>query len=231
MIRRYSSSTQQRVDSGLRQYMLNIYSYMGLGLALTGVIAFLISTASVQIKSVFSGLAIFSMFGTLGIVLYFNFAFQRITFSTAQALFWAFSALMGISLFGIFDAYTMASIGRTFFITAATFGSATLYGYVTQRDLSSMGSFLFMGLIGIIIASVVNMFLGSSALGFAISIIGVLVFTGLTIYDTQKLRYIYYQLPSDGVLKNKVAILGALSLYLDVINIFLLLLRLIGDRK
>ena len=148
----------------------------------------------------------------------------------AQTTFWIYAALLGVSLASIFLVYTMASITQVFFITAATFGTMSLWGYTTQRDLTSMGSFLMMGLIGIIIASVVNIFLASSALGFAISIIGVLVFTGLTAYDTQKIKEMY-TVNDDGTIAGRKAIMGALSLYLDFLNLFLMLLRLFGDRR
>jgi hypothetical protein len=170
------------------------------------------------------------MLAPLAMVFAISAGINRFKPATSQMLFWVFSALMGISLSSIFLVYTHTSIVRVFFITAATFGATSLWGYTTKRDLTGMGSFLFMGLIGIIIASVVNMFFASSALQFAISIIGVLVFTGLTAYDTQKIKEMY-SVADDGTALGRKAVMGALSLYLDFINLFLMLLRLFGNSR
>jgi FtsH-binding integral membrane protein len=170
------------------------------------------------------------MLAPLGMVLVLSFGINRLSAATAQLLFWVYSALMGISLSTIFVLYTGASVTQVFFVTAATFGAMSLYGYTTKRDLTGWGSFLFMGLIGIIIASVVGFFVQSSALQFVISVAGVLIFTGLTAYDTQKIKEIYY-VGDDGTVTGRKAIMGALNLYLDFINLFLMLLRLMGNRR
>ena len=170
------------------------------------------------------------MLAPLGLVMFFSFRIQKMSASSAQALFWVFAAAMGLSLGSIFLVYTAESVARVFFITAATFGAMSLYGYTTKRSLAGMGSFLFMGLIGIIIASVVNIFIGSSALQFAISVIGVLVFVGLTAYDTQRIKE-SYSVHMNGEMAAKTAVFGALRLYLDFINLFLMLLRLFGNQR
>jgi FtsH-binding integral membrane protein len=166
----------------------------------------------------------------LGMVFFLSFRIQKMSVSAAQTTFWVFATLMGVSLATLFAVYTAESITRVFFITAATFGAMSLYGYTTKRDLTAMGSFLFMGLIGIIIAMVVNIFLQSSAIQFAVSVLGVLIFVGLTAYDTQKIKEMYY-VGDDGTVAGRKAIMGALSLYLDFINLFLMLLRLFGNRN
>ena len=166
----------------------------------------------------------------LGIVFYMSFGINKMSASKAQTVFWIFAALMGASLSSIFIVYTMPSIARVFFITSATFGAMSLYGYTTKKDLTGWGSFLMMGLIGIIIASIVNIFLKSSAMHFIISIFGVLVFVGLTAYDTQKIKHMYYASDS-GEVMGKKAVMGALTLYLDFINLFIMLLRLFGQRR
>jgi FtsH-binding integral membrane protein len=217
------------IDVGLRQYMLRVYNYMTGGLAVTGIVAYLVSTSATLMQTIYgTPLAWVVMLAPIGFVLFFSFRIQKMSVVAAQAVFWAFAAAMGLSLSYIFAVYTGASIARVFFITAGTFAAMSLYGYTTKRDLTAWGSFLFMGLIGIIIASVVNMFLASSALNFAISVIGVLVFVGLTAYDTQKIKETY--LESDGAaVMAKKAIMGALNLYLDFINLFIMLLRLFGS--
>jgi len=183
------------------------------------------------------GVAVFSgplmwvlVFAPVALVFLLSFGIQRMSVPAAQATFWGYSALMGLSLASIFVVYTSESIARVFFISAATFAAMSLYGYTTKRDLTGFGSFLFMGLIGIVIASIVNIFLNSSGLGFAISILGVLIFVGLTAYDTQKIKEMYY-VGDDGTVAGRKAIMGALALYLDFINLFLMLLRLFGDRR
>ena len=220
-----------QIDVGLRRYMLSVYNYMAGGLAVTGIIAFLISTSpQLQMAIWGSPLRYVAIFAPLVVVLFFSFRIQKMSFGAAQLTYWAYAALNGVSLSFIFIAYTQTSIARVFFITAATFAAMSLYGYTTRRDLSGFGSFLFMGLIGIIIASLVNIFLQSSAMSFAISVIGVLVFVGLTAYDTQKIKE-WYVAADDGATMGKKAIFGALNLYLDFINLFLMLLRLFGSSR
>ena len=218
-------------DEGLRRHMLRVYNYMGLGLVLTGAVVFLVASTPAIYQPIFgTPLKWVVMLAPLAFVFFFSFRIHAISAGTAQMLFWAFCALMGLSLASVFLVFTGTSIARTFFITAAMFGATSLYGYTTKRDLSQFGSFLFMGLIGIVIASVVNLFIGSSALQFAISIIGVLVFTGLTAYDTQNIKEQYAK--SFGQEANgKLAVWGALSLYLNFINLFQLLLSLTGQRE
>lgn len=218
-------------DQGLRNYMLGVYNYMALGLALTGLVAFWVSTSPTILHAIFgTGLHYVVMLAPLGFVLFLGFRIQAMSLSTAQTVFWAFAMTMGLSLSSIFLVYTGASIAKTFFITAGTFAAMSLYGYTTQRDLSAMGSFLFMGLIGIILASLVNLFLRSSALEFAVSVMGVFIFTGLTAFDTQMIKGLYYS-GDDSTAMGKKSIMGALQLYLDFINLFVYLLRFIGDRR
>ncbi len=219
------------VDLGLRAYMIKVYTYMMAGLVITGVVSFLTASSPALLQAIYgTPLQWVVMLAPLGFVFFLSYSIEKISASTAQMLFWVYAAMMGLSLSFIFILYQGESIAQVFFITAATFGAMSLYGYTTQRDLSGFGSFLFMGLIGIIIASVVNLFMASSALQFAISIIGVLVFTGLTAYDTQKIKMIYQEGLGHEV-STKMAIIGALNLYLDFINLFLMLLRLMGDRR
>ncbi|MCP4327644.1 MAG: Bax inhibitor-1/YccA family protein [Alphaproteobacteria bacterium] len=218
------------IDEGLRSYMLRVYNYMASGLALTGIVAFAFSSSPTLMQAVFgSGLMWVAILAPLALVFFLSFRINSMKPSTAQAVYWIYAALMGIALSTIFIAYTQTSIARVFFITAGTFAALSIYGYTTKKDLSGWGSFLFMGLIGIIIAAVVNMFLASSALQFAISVIGVLVFTGLTAYDTQQIKNMYYEGDEAGTATKK-AVMGALRLYLDFINLFLMLLRLFGGR-
>lgn len=219
------------VDVGLRAYMLKVYNYMMAGLAITGVVSYFTANSPAMIQAIFgTPLQFVVMLAPLAFIMVLSFGVNKLSASAAQGIFWLFAVAMGLSLSSVFLAYQGGSIARVFFITSATFGAMSLYGYTTQRDLSGFGSFLFMGLIGILIASIVNIFLGSSALEFAISIIGVLVFTGLTAYDTQMIK-MTYQEGMDREVENKTAIYGALSLYLDFVNMFLMLLRLFGERK
>ncbi len=231
---------EAEIDLGLRSYMLRVYNYMTGGLALTGVVAYLVLTVPALQNLFFtvnaSGQIGMSMLGwiallaPIGLVFFMSFKIASLQASTAQAIFWGYAALMGIGLSPLLMIYTGASVARVFFITAATFGAMSLYGYTTKRDLSGWGSFLFMGLIGIIIASLVNIFIASSMMSFIISVVGVLVFTGLTAYDTQKIKESYAA--DDGAeVTTKKAVMGALNLYLDFINLFIMLLRLIGDRR
>ena len=229
------------IDQGLRSYMLKVYNYMGSALLVTGIVALLtfkfavLSLSPLQFtplgNSLYSsGLAWVVMLAPLGVVLYMSFGIAKMSVSKAQTVFWIFAALMGISLSSIFVIYTETSITRVFFITAGTFGAMSIYGYTTKRDLTKFGSFLIMGLIGIIIASIVNMFMKSPMMYWIISILGVLIFVGLTAYDTQKIKNMY--LASDsGELMGKKAVMGALTLYLDFINLFIMLLRLFGQRR
>ena len=238
------------IDEGLRAYMLRVYNYMAIGLAITGIAAYggfmmAVTTdpgmSAAQLpnaimltsfgKMLFtSPLKLVVMLAPLGLVFYISAKISTMSVSGAQLAFWIFSALLGISLSSIFLVYTSTSITRVFFITSAAFGALSLYGYTTKKDISGWGSFLFMGLIGIIIASVVNIFMASSALAFAVSVIGVLVFAGLTAYDTQRIKEMYSQ--GDGsTAAGRKAIMGALSLYLDFINMFIMLLQLFGDRR
>ena len=239
-----SSVSETIIDQGLRAYMLKVYNYMGSGVLLTGFVALLFFKMAVitadggQIVGLTnfgntiyaSGLKWVIMLAPLGVVIYMSFGIARMSASKAQTTFWIFAALMGASLSSIFLLYTGASITRVFFITAGTFGAMSIYGYTTKKDLTKFGSFLMMGLFGIIIASVVNIFMKSSMMYFVISILGVLIFVGLTAYDTQKIKNMY--LASDsGELAGKKAIMGALTLYLDFINLFIMLLRLFGQRR
>jgi FtsH-binding integral membrane protein len=219
------------IDVGLRAYMLKVYNYMAIGLALTGAVAFATSTSPEMMQAIHgTPLKWVVMLAPIGMVFFLAARVHSMQASTAQAVFWVYAALMGLSLSYIFVAYTGTSVARVFFITASAFAGLSLYGYTTKKDLSGMGTFLFMGLIGILIAAVVNMFLQSTGLQFAISVIGVLVFAGLTAYDTQQIKSIYYE--SDGTeVAEKKAIMGALQLYLDFINMFVMLLHLFGNRE
>jgi uncharacterized protein len=218
-------------DEGLRQHMLRVYNYMGIGLVVTGLVAFFVaSTPALYVPIFQTPLKWVVMLAPLAFVFFFSFRMHAMSAATAQMAFWAFCAVMGLSLASVFLVFTGTSIARTFFITATMFGATSLYGYTTKRDLSKFGSFLIMGLIGIIIASLVNIFVGSSMLQFAISIIGVLVFTGLTAYDTQSIKEQYAEGYGHEV-NNKMAVFGALSLYLNFVNLFQLLLSLTGQRE
>jgi hypothetical protein len=210
--------------------MLRVYNYMGGGLALTGLVAYAGATSGVYASVVGTPLFWVVLLAPLGLVFFLSFRIQSMSLGAAQLSFWAYAGLVGLSLSGIFLVYTGESVARVFFISAATFGATSLYGYTTRTDLSRFGSFLFMGLIGIVIAGLVNIFLASSALQFAISVVGVLVFTGLTAYDTQRIKEIYVT-GEDGVIAGKKAIMGALALYLDFLNLFLMLMQLFGDRR
>jgi len=219
------------VDEGLRAFMIRVYNYMTLGLALTGGVAFFTANSPALFNAIFgSGLAWVVMLAPLGFILVLSFGIHRMSFGTAQLVFWAFAGVMGLSMATIFVTFTGESIARVFFITASLFAAMSLYGYTTKRSLAQFGSFLFMGLIGIIIASIVNIFLASSALQFAISVIGVLVFTGLTAYDTQRIKEMYVA-SDDGTAMGKKAIMGAVALYLDFVNLFVMLLHLFGNRE
>jgi FtsH-binding integral membrane protein len=218
--------------------MLKVYNYMGIGLVVTGLVAYFANQAAVSNGQLTawgellytSPLMWVVALAPLAFVLVLSFGINKLSVGAAQATFWAFAAVMGLSLSSIFMVYTDASIAKVFFITAATFGAMSLYGYTTKRDLTGIGNFLIMGLIGLVIASIVNIFLASGPLDFAISAIGVLIFVGLTAYDTQKIKEGYSESHGADVLA-KGAIMGALSLYLDFINLFMMLLRLFGNRE
>lgn len=252
---RYATATTHTqdgvVDQGLRSYMLSVYNYMALGVALTGAVAYLMfmqatttdsSLAAVTLRNgtmlsefgkvlYLSPLKWVVMLAPLAFVLVLSFGVNRMSLMMTQGVFWLFAAVMGVSLSSIFIVFTSQSIASVFFITAAAFASLSLYGYTTKKDLSGWGTFLFMGLIGIILAGLVNIFLQSSALKFAINVIGVLVFAGLTAYDTQRIKDGYYEVVGHAELMAKSAIMGALSLYLDFINLFMMLLQLLGNRE
>jgi len=231
-------------DMGLRAHMIRVYNYMAGGVALTGVVAWLTYQMAVVTDSAdrIVGLTPFgqAMFGSplkwliilapLAFVFLFGFKIGQMQATTARTLFFAFAALFGLSLATIFMVYTAASITRVFFISAAAFGALSLYGYTTQRSLNAMGSFLMMGLFGLIIASLVNLFFHSTALDWALSVIGVLIFAGLTAWDTQRIKEMYDPM-DDGTIGGRKAVMGALSLYLDFINLFMYLLRFMGDRR
>ncbi|MGF0522965.1 Bax inhibitor-1/YccA family protein [Agrobacterium pusense] len=222
------------IDEGLRAYMLKVYNLMALALVITGVAAFgtytlAASNPAVQQLLFASPLRWVVMLAPLALVFFLSFRIQNMSVSAAQTTFWVYAALMGVSLSSIFLVYTGQSIVQTFFVTAASFGALSLYGYTTKKDLSGMGSFFIMGLFGLIIASIVNIFLASSALQFAISAIGVLIFAGLTAYDTQKIKEMYFD-ADDVAVAGRKAIMGALTLYLDFINLFTFLLQFLGNR-
>jgi FtsH-binding integral membrane protein len=219
------------IDAGLRSHMLSVYNYMGLALVLTGLTAFVTASSPALRDAIFgTPLQWVVIFAPLGFIFFLGAKIRTMSVSAAQITFWSFAVVMGLSLASIFIVFTLPSIARVFFITAATFGAMSLYGYTTKRDLSKYGSFLFMGLIGIVIAMLVNIFIGSTALQFAISVIGVLVFTGLTAYDSQRIKEEYYSFNSAEI-ATKGAIMGALSLYLNFINLFMMLLQLFGNRN
>ncbi len=231
------------IDAGLRAYMIRVYNYMAAGVALTGVVAWLTFNAAVQTndagqlvltsfgQTIFSSpLMIVLFLGTLGLVFFMSFRISHLQPSTALGLFLVYAGLLGLMLSSVFLTYTGASVTRTFFISAASFGALSLYGYTTQRDLTPVGSFLVMGLFGLILAMVVNIFLKSTGLDFVISAGGVLIFAGLTAWDTQRIKEMY-EVSDDGTIAGRKAVIGALTLYLDFINLFLFLLRFLGDRR
>jgi FtsH-binding integral membrane protein len=241
---RYGSTAARAraaVDEGLRAYMLRVYNYMALGLAITGASALATFMMAVDrsggtAKLTSLGALIYTspfrfvvIFAPLAFVLVLSFGIQRLSVAAAQSLFWVYAATVGLSLSVIFLVYTGQSIVQVFFITAASFGALSLYGYTTQRDLSAMGAFLIMGLFGIIIASVVNVFIGSSMMQWVISVIGVFVFAGLTAWDTQRIKEMYFE-GDDQLVAGRKAVMGALALYLDFINLFMMLLQIFGRR-
>ena len=234
-------------DMGLRAHMIRVYNYMASGVALTGVAAWLTYqmaggdairvTGNTVVGLTPIGQALFHgplmwvlLLAPLGLVFFLSFRIQRMEASTARLLFFVYAGLLGVSLASIFVVYTQASLTQVFLVSAASFGALSLYGYTTQRNLNAMGSFLIMGLFGLIIASLVNIFLQSGGLSWALSVIGVLIFAGLTAWDTQKIKEMY-DVQDDGTVGGRKAVMGALSLYLDFINMFMMLLRLFGDRR
>jgi hypothetical protein len=245
--RGFGAARAAAIDAGLRAYMIRVYNYMAAGVALTGVVSWLTfqaaggdaihvvggrligATAFGQTIMSFPVMIVLFL-GTLGIVFFLSARVDRMQASTARGLFMLYAGLLGLMLMPIFVQYTDGSIARTFFITAASFGALSLYGYTTQRDLSPIGAFLIMGLFGLILAMIVNMFLGSQGLEFAISAIGVLIFAGLTAWDTQKIKEMY-DANDDGTVSGRKTVMGALTLYLDFINLFLFMLRFLGDRR
>jgi FtsH-binding integral membrane protein len=218
------------IDVGLRAYMQKVFGLMAAGTAVTGIVSYIGAASGFYVTLAQTPLIWVVVFAPLAFAFIFGMRIHAMRASTAQMLFWVFSALMGLSLSYIFLRYTAQSIASTFFITAATFAGMALYGYTTKRDLSGIGSFLIMGVWGLLIAMVVNLFLGSPAIAWAISIIGVLVFTGLTAYDAQKIKEMYYAGDSAET-GTKKAVIGALNLYLDFINLFLFMLQFLGDRR
>ncbi|RFB89595.1 hypothetical protein B5K11_21170 [Rhizobium leguminosarum bv. trifolii] len=239
-LRNYQSRAQtgEMIDQGLRAYMLKVYNLMALGLAITGVAAYLGFNFAVQDGQLTQfGVLLFQsplrwvvILAPLAAVFFLSFRINSMSVAAAQTTFWVYAGLVGLSLSSIFLVYTGQSVVQTFFVTAASFGALSLYGYTTKRDLSAMGSFLIMGLFGLIIASIVNVFLASSAMQFAISVIGVLIFAGLTAYDTQRIKELYLE-ADDVTVAGRKAIMGALTLYLDFINLFMFLLQFMGNRK
>jgi uncharacterized protein len=225
-----SADAQIGIDVGLREYMLRVYNYMASGLALTGIVAYVAAASGLYVSIAHTPAIWLVVLAPLGLVMLMSYGVNRMSAASLQMVFWLYAGLMGLSMAMLFLVFTGASIARVFFITAGTFAAMSLYGYTTRRDLSQFGSFLFMGLIGIIIAGLVNLFIASSALQFAISVIGVIVFTGLTAWDTQQIKEMYY-VSDDGEIAGKKAIMGALRLYLDFINLFMMLMQLLGTRR
>jgi uncharacterized protein len=233
------TGTQVQIDQGLRSYMLKVYNYMAAGLGITGVAAYATFHAAVDAAGGLTpfGTAIFVsplkwlfILAPLAMVFFLSFRIQKMSVSAAQMTFWAYAALVGVSFASLGLIYTAGSIAQVFFITAGTFGALSLYGYTTKRDLSGFGSFLFMGLMGLIIASLVNLYFQNGMFSLVLSAVGVLIFTGLTAWDTQQIKEMYFEADDVAVMGRK-AIMGALRLYLDFINLFLSLLRLFGNRN
>ena len=217
-------------DAGLRSYMLSVYNYMASGVLLTGIVALLFARSGLAEQVLATPLRWLIMLAPLGFVMVLSFGIHRLKTSTAQILYWAFATVMGLSMSTIFLVFTGASIATTFFATAAAFVSLSLWGYTTKKDLSAMGTFLIMGVFGLLFAMIINLFMQSQAMMYAISAIGVLIFAGLTAYDTQRIKSLYFQLQGTEFL-GKAAIMGALSLYLDFVNMFTFLLNLMGSRE
>ncbi|WCT72918.1 Bax inhibitor-1/YccA family protein [Sphingomonas naphthae] len=221
---------QAGYDAGLRSYMLSVYNYMASGVLLTGVVALLFANSGLAQQVLSTPLRFLVMLAPLGFVMVLSFGINRLSTFAAQALYWAFAVAMGLSLSSIFLVYTGTSIAQTFFATAAAFAGLSLYGYTTKKDLSGFGTFLIMGVVGLLVASLINIFLQSSAFQLVISVIGVLLFAGLTAYDTQKIKSLYFQV-AGSEFAGKSVVMSALTLYLDFINMFTFLLQLFGDRR
>jgi FtsH-binding integral membrane protein len=241
---RGAATTADTMDTGLRAHMLRVYNYMGGALVLTGAVAWLVANTPALLNAFYretmtaNGVALSPtilgwvvMLAPLAMVFFLSFRIMHMSQAAAQATFWAYAAMVGASLASILVVYTGESVAMTFFITAGTFGAMSLWGYTTKRDLTGFGNFLFMGLIGILLAMLANFFFKSSAMAFVINVLGVLIFTGLTAWDTQKIKNTYYAVGGDVAVAGKAAIMGALSLYLDFLNIFLFLLRFMGNRR
>ncbi|HTC83603.1 MAG TPA: Bax inhibitor-1/YccA family protein [Rhizomicrobium sp.] len=241
---RGATTAADTMDTGLRAHMLRVYNYMVGALALTGAVAWLVANTPAIYSNFYHDVVTANgvaqsptllgwvvMLAPLGMVLLLSFRIMQMSLAAAQTTFWVYAALVGASLAWILKFYTGASVAMTFFVTAGTFGAMSLWGYTTKRDLTGFGSFLFMGLIGILLASLANFFFKSSAVNFVISVLGVLIFTGLTAWDTQKIKNTYYAVGGDVAVAGKAAIMGALALYLDFLNIFLFLLRFMGNRR
>jgi FtsH-binding integral membrane protein len=223
--------SQAAIDAGLQQFMISVYNYMASGLALTGIVAYGAAETGLYASLIDTPMLFWGVtLAPLALVLLLSFRIEKMSLGAAKTAFWAYAALVGLSLSGIFFVYTGTSIARTFFITAATFLAMSLFGYTTRADLARTASFLLMGLVGIIIASIVNLFLASSIVQLAISVVGVIVFVGLTAYDTQRIKEIYLNSDSPAI-AGKKAIMGALALYLDFLNLFILLMQLTGNRR
>ena len=226
-----TKTSRADIDTGLRQFMISVYNYMASGLALTGVVAYGAAVTGLYASLINTPLLFWGVtLAPLALVLLLSFRIEIMSLGAAKTAFWAYAALVGLSLSGIFFVYTGTSIARTFFVAAATFLAMSLYGYTTRTDLARTGSFLLMGLFGIIIASLVNLFLRSTQLDWLISIVGVGVFAGLTAYDTQRIKAMY-DWNDDATSAGRKAVIGALSLYLNFINLFMMLLRLAGNRR
>ena len=221
---------QAGYDAGLRSYMLSVYNYMASGVLLTGIVALLFANSSLAVPVLTSPLRFIVMLLPLAFVMVLSFGINRLSTFAAQALYWAFAVAMGLSLSSIFLVYTGTSIAQTFFATAAAFAGLSLWGYTTKKDLSGFGTFLIMGVVGLLVASLINIFLQSSAFQLVISVIGVLLFAGLTAYDTQKIKSMYFQVAGSDF-AGKSVVMAALTLYLDFINMFTFLLQLFGDRR
>jgi FtsH-binding integral membrane protein len=241
---RGAATVADTMDTGLRAHMLRVYNYMVGALALTGAVAYLVASSPTLLNAFYhevvtaNGVALSPtilgwvvMLAPLALVFFLSFRIMQMSQQAAQATFWVYAALVGASLASILIVYTGASVAMTFFVTAATFGAMSLWGYTTKRDLTGFGHFLFMGLIGILLAMVANFFFKSPAINFVVSVLGVLIFTGLTAWDTQKIKNTYYMVGGDTAVAGKAAIMGALALYLDFLNIFLFLLRFLGNRR
>lgn len=226
------SKAQPGFDAGLRSYMIGVYRNMAIALVITALISMMTASSPAFIRAVFgTPLGVVIALAPVGIAMYMGFRFERMSVSNARLLLYVYAGAVGLSLAGIFLIYTGESIARTFLITASTFGAMSIYGYTTKKDLTSFGSFLIMGLFGIILASLINLFMQSSGLAFAISFISVLLFVGLTAYDTQRIKDVYFHVAGTQEPEDKMAVYGALQLYMDFINLFVALLRFFGDRR